>query len=178
MELKRSERWILSCQYRILEGLYPEEASEFRKVREALDRGDVALIAAFAPFSDHNESLEPDLSEDDRAQVRRILSLFDALQHSHRELEEPTAIDDPEELLFRGFHAENESTLGEYASRLLAETGEFAHVDHKASFESDGPLLPGYQRMLDAWRTYSEKRDLTTVQIYFILEAATGPTHD
>ena len=178
MELKRSERWILSCQYRILEALYPQEADEFRKVREALDRGDAAVIAAHAPFSDRHEPLDPDLSEEDRSRIRRILSLFDALQHSHREMEEPPAIDDPEELLFRGFDAESERALAEYASRLLAETGQFAHVDHKESLDGEGPMLPAYQRMLDAWRTYSDKRDLTTVQIFFILEAATEPTHD
>jgi uncharacterized protein YfbU (UPF0304 family) len=175
MELRPSERWILLNQYRILEALYPGQADEYREVREALERGDAALIATHAAFLEVDKPL---LGEAERSLVRRILSLYDALQHSYRTLEEPPSIDDPEELLFRGFDAEGEGAFTEYARLLLAETGQFAHVDHKGALDSDRPELPVYRRMLDAWRTYSDTRDLTTVQIFYILEAATESTHD
>jgi len=175
MELKPSERRILSNQYRILEALYPQEADEFRRAREALDRGDAALVAAQAPFIDIDG---PDLSEEERSLVRRTLSLFEALQASHRDLEEPSGIDDPEELLFPGFEAESEGAFAGHARLLLAETGRFSHVGHKERSDGDRPMLPAYQRMLEAWRVYAEATDLTIVQIFYILEAATDPTHD
>ncbi len=39
MKLTRTERWILSNQYRILEALYPDERGSLEKARIALESG-------------------------------------------------------------------------------------------------------------------------------------------
>ena len=39
VKLTRVERYILSNQFRILEALYPDEASHFATTREALEHG-------------------------------------------------------------------------------------------------------------------------------------------
>lgn len=39
MKLSRTERWMLSNQYRILEALYPADAGSYARHREALESG-------------------------------------------------------------------------------------------------------------------------------------------
>ena len=174
MQLTRSERWILSNQYRLLEALHPEDADHYRKVREALESGDTTLIASYSAFI---RQTHPPLSEDDRSLVAATLSLYRALQTSYTALEDPTGVE-AEALQLPGFAAETEGGFGEHARFLIESETQFAELDRKDDLVSPGPALPGYRRMLAAWRLYGIATTLSKVQILYILEAGTEPTHD
>lgn len=174
MELTRPERWILSNQYRLLEALYAEDAEHFRKVREALESGDSALIASYSAFIRFER---PPLSDEDSSLVHAILSMYDALQASHRELSDPTDIE-VASLQFPGFDAEVETAFRQYTGYLIEEEKEFIDLDRQADLTSVGPSLPMYRRMLEAWRSYANARQLSLVQILYLLQAGTEPTHD
>jgi uncharacterized protein YfbU (UPF0304 family) len=174
MHLTRSERWILSNQYRLLEVMHAEDADHYRKVREALESGDTALIASYSAFI---RVVHPPLSDEDRSLVARILSLYNALQTSYNAMEDKTGIE-PEDLQLPGFDAESEGGFGEHARFLIEGEKSFAELDQRDGLVSPGPSLPMYRRMLEAWRLYGDVTTLSKIQILYIVEAGTEPTHD
>jgi uncharacterized protein YfbU (UPF0304 family) len=153
--------------------MHAEDADYYRKVREALESGDTALIASYSAFI---RFVHPPLSEEDRSLVATILSMYDALQAAYRELEDKTGIE-AETLHLPGFDAETESGFGEHARDLIEGKKLFVDLDRKDNLVSPGPSLPMYRRMLDAWRIYGNATTLSKVQILYILEAGTEPTH-
>src|SRR5687768_9113371 len=171
MHLTRPERWILSNQYRLLEALHTEDADHYRKIREALESGDSALIASYSAFI---RVEHPPLTDEDRSLVATILSLYDVLQASYRELEDKSGIE-AEAVQLPGFDAESESGFGEHAQFLIEGEKQFVELDRRSDLVSAGPSLPMYRRMLEAWRVYGNATTLSKVQILYILEAGTEP---
>jgi uncharacterized protein len=173
MELTPAEQWILANQYRILERLYPEEAEELRRAREAVRSGDPVLLAAYSGVPYVPDTL---LSDAERDLVRAILSLFGALQSSYAKLENKERISE-EDVGFGGFDAAQERAFRDFSDHLLRNDEEFASIA-RAQAVAAQPMLPAYRRMLDAWRIYGKSSTLSKVQMLYVLESRKEPSHD
>lgn len=174
MDLTPVDRWMLVNQYRLLERLYPEDAEEHRRIREALESGDAKAITAHAAFL---AAVEPPLGDEEAAFVDEILEMYQALQRCHGALEDASGIE-AEHVRFPGFAAGTEEGFRRHTRALIAGDDALSDFDRTDDLESAADSLPRYRRMLDAWRLYGRSTDLSKVQILYILESGTEPTHD
>ncbi len=139
MELSRTERWILSNQYRILEVLYPSEAEIFKNHRDAIERGYELEYAAICPAYPDDETL----SSKGCQEVIDILSMYRAL-----------------EIKFPGFDGNEETNQYAYA-RHLRDEDRFMESLKESDFNSHTPMLGRYREMLYEWNASPDKNSLT-----------------
>lgn len=148
MKLTRSERLILANQCKILEALYPKEATLYAEHREILERG----------FASHYEEIAHLIAPDEKAltaeecrEVVSILQMFDHLQVCFNKLQDKTGID-PSLLEFPGFDGNNEGSRRAYAKFYCRhDGGSFKGLRATRDFNSHHPSLGTYQRMLQEY---------------------------
>lgn len=179
MKLTRTERWILSNQYRILEKLYPEDADAFRDAQDALNSG---YELEYGHLAERIYAEKHTLNEDECREVLDILAMFRDLKYGYKEVggEKGTGV---EEWLvqFSGFDGNNESSHLGYCRYICdPKHGRFQELDRGDDYNSHMPSLDRYRRMLDEWRPRSERGHgkLTAEDIRAIASAAPHPQSD
>ena len=168
MQLTKTERWILSNQYRILEALYPDEADSLMKARMALDSG---YELEYEHISQHID--KDTLNKHDCVEVHDILQMFSNLKHAYEKLSEKPEID-MWQIEFIGFDGNNEPEQLAYA-RYLCEDGE--HYEDLHVRNSHSHTLDRYRRQLRVWRSMDHPFMLTKDEIEQIALEAIHPTN-
>lgn len=182
MKLDRKERFAIANQLKILEALYPEEASHYAIQRTAFEDG----------YESHYEwameSISNDvLSEEESDEVINTLDMFSALKRSVQKLDDKTGLDEYD-FKFRGYdgnHPKECKLLG-YARYFVIELERFQDVlDGQTShfdFNSHMEIRSVYSRMLSEWMKVpsgielGSRHNLTKAQIQTILNATTHPS--
>ena len=167
MELDKKERLILVNQLKILEKLYPDEASYYAQHRKALEEG----------YSLHYrwliENIDDEMSNDDCREVLDILDMFRAITFANRELSDDEKLQE-REIRFEGFDGNNETKQMSYTRFFIADLGRYKELRDEPEFDdfnSHGRRLDKYQRMLSVWQSLPDKHDLTKDEIVQILTA-------
>ena len=162
-----AERVILANQYHILAALNPDSEEHYRKLASHVQNGFEWL------YKQEFDFMAPAMPDEDARLVVDILSLYANLKQSYGELTDKGAIKETD-LKFDGFDGNHdvESNLMCFTD-ALAEEGRFSDVVTKGDgCNSHYEALPGYQRMLDAWRAMGQPRNsLSLEQIEKILQA-------
>lgn len=164
MELTESERLILSNQYKILEGLYPDQANEYKKHRKIVEDG---YTLNYEEISRH---IFDELTANGCREVLDILNMFYALQASYQALENKEGIT----IRFPGFDGNNETKRMEYTRFYITELQRFTElidIAESPDFNSHRQTLRLYRLMLDMWDQCAEKNNLTREEIERIISA-------
>ncbi|MEK7525880.1 MAG: YfbU family protein [Patescibacteria group bacterium] len=170
MKLTKTERWILSNQYRILEALYPHEAASFAEKREALESG---YELEYSQMSQHIYDDEDTLSGTECREVIEILSMFRSLNDAYSNLKDKKGVDKMD-IQFVGFDG-NSPIEVKYLSyaRFFCESGggRFSELRRGNLFNSHHSTLDIYRRMLDEWEKSSKKYELSKEDVLRISKA-------
>jgi len=153
MKLTKTERWILTNQYRILEKLDPEGARHHAKAREVLESG---YALEYGWISEH---LFDEFSEDSCREVLDILDMCQALQFAYEKIEDKSGIDEWR-VHFGGFDGNYEGSHLAYVRHLIEDEGKFKFLAVK-DLNSHCPTLDRYRSMLSEWKTSANKHKLT-----------------
>ena len=174
LKLTRTERWILVNQYRILEALYPKEARDFARDRYALEHGFEGEYPDIIPnIYDESEGL----SAEECSEVIQIMDMHRALKRSYEALKDKTGIKEYG-IKFQGFDGNNETAQMAYARHFCSgDGGKFTELDRGDDFNSHGPELDVYRRMMKVWRRFDRSHELTREQIIEILDARVHPSN-
>ncbi len=166
MQLTRTERWILSNQYRILEALYPKEAADLSIAREALESG---FELEYEHLCEHVYSDDNVLTVDKCKEVIDTMAMFDALKRSYDALADKSGIEEWR-VKFAGFDGNNETMHMAYA-RYFCTSGipRFQDLDRGDNFNSHMPTLARYRAMLQQWRECGKNHELSKDQIIKIV---------
>lgn len=161
MKLTRVERWMLSNQYRILEGLYPHEAEELQETRDAIEHG-YELHYDENIFNICDDSFV--MTKADCIEISEIFAMFKALQECYAALPDKVGIEDWSVQLI-GFDANSEFKELGYASYLCKiKGGMYAKLKDKV-VDSHVAVLDRYRAMLNVWKGMNEQLTLTKEQI-------------
>jgi uncharacterized protein YfbU (UPF0304 family) len=167
MQLSRIERWLLSNQFAILAALYPDEAKEYERMKEAVDSG---YEFEFERMAQHVYA--EGLPEDACKEVLEILSMFDYLKQGYERLSDKSGID-AHDITFIGFDGNNEVSYMGYAEFFCGQ-GRFGSLNIQ-DFNSHCPTIEMYRRMLQAHRESVDKYRLTKDDIVRITTARPYP---
>ncbi|MGH9892937.1 MAG: YfbU family protein, partial [bacterium] len=110
LKLTRTERWILANQCRILEALYPKEARDFARDREALEHG---FEGAYSDIIPHIYDESEGLSAEECSEVVQIMDMHLALKRSYEALADKSGIKEYG-IKFQGFDGNNETAQMAY----------------------------------------------------------------
>jgi len=167
MELTKKERLAFIYQLRILEALYPDEASDFAQKRTALEDG-YALHYGWL-----TESMSDDMSEAECREVLDILDMYRAITFGLQKLDEGDALREHRLAKFRGFDGNNEGQLMAYVRYFIVDLDRYDELKEGKlpSFNSHMPMLETYQAMLERWKAVENKFELSRGQIAAVLGA-------
>jgi uncharacterized protein len=150
MSLSRTERWMLSNQYQILEKLYPEEAESYAEIREAIECGYEAHYELPSIYAET-------MSEEECREVWHILDMFRALHDSYKALADKSGIE-KRKIEFAGFDGNSESRYLGYASYYCRhDGGRFSEL--RPVENSHMPCLDRYLAMLSRWEGIGAPRN-------------------
>ena len=167
MKLSQMERLILVNQYMILEKLYPEEASSYAQIRNALEDGYELEYSEIFNNICHDDEV---LNEDGCMMVRDILNMFSALKRSYNKLEDKSGINAKDVALW-GFAGNDETEYMAYARYLIEKRQLWGDLQEDAVFNRHMPSLSRYRQMLNVWNSFGDgKYELTKEQILSIIE--------
>ena len=167
MELTKKERLAFIYQLRIMEALYPVEATDFAQKRTALEEG----------FGLHYdwlfESLRDELSREECQEVLDILDMYRAIAFGLRNLDEGDALRKHHLAKFSGFDGNNEGQLMAYVRYFIVDLGRYDELKEGKlpSFNSHTQMLATYQAMLQRWSEFERKFELSREQIATVLGA-------
>lgn len=168
MRLSRTERWILSNQYRILELLDKKNAEDHRHARDALEAG---YELFYSWICEHVLDDRHVLSEAECRYVLDVMTMFDAMQVAYDRLEDRSGID-AHRVLFYGFDGNDESSHMRFARFYCEREQAFQHLRTGADrFNSHMPTVELYRPMVAAWKQSDEKTQLTKDDLIRITEA-------
>src|SRR5262245_16898442 len=156
MRLTRAERLVLANQYRILEKLYPEEASYFENSRSVVEQG-YELEYAWIAERVYDEA--QCLSTEECREVYKILQMHEDLVRSYESLADKTGIDKAD-ILFCGFDGNHEAKWLGYCEHVCEPKGDrprFTELSRGDHFNSHMPMLDVYRRMLKVWKPTEKK---------------------
>jgi uncharacterized protein YfbU (UPF0304 family) len=175
LQLSRKERYYLSNQLRILEALYPAEASDFATKREIIERGYEYL---------YDEGMDNIFKDDDCMSVEQssevwdTLDMYDAINIA---IERFKLIDKVSELnaRFPGYDGNNESKFMAFAAFTVERLKRWEYLprERPGNWNSHMPMRDMYRRMLTEWKKIPRQRrlDLTEIELHSILDASTHP---
>lgn len=152
-------------QYRLLERLYPEEATDYQLAYEIVERG-YTLHYGQLP----GVSAMTDFTEDDAREVRHVLEMFETIQDA-LEVHGDPALQTNTRLTFQGFSGNDETSQLVY-TEFLRKNGQWQHVGREGRPYSPGPQLPRYRRMLSAWQEMDSDQPLSAGQLRQLVQAA------
>ena len=167
MELTEKERLAFIFQLRILEKLYPDEATHFAKKSNALEQGftyEYELIA---------EGLHAELSVVDCKKVLNILEMYRAITFSLKKLAKDDTLRHHHLATFNGFDGNNETSLMLYVRYYIIDLNRFEELKEVPlpSFNSHLPMLNTYQKMFKRWKELGKAHTLSQEQISTVLGA-------
>lgn len=166
MRLTRTERWIISNQYRILERLCPDEAESLREDREALEHG---YELHYGWMCQHVYSDEQAMTEEESTEVIDILDMFSTIKSNYGKLKDKSGIEEWR-VTFAGFDGNHETKQMAYARYYCRSGGgRFQDLERGDNFNSHMPVLDRYRKMLAEWKRIGQKRDLTKEDIIQIV---------
>lgn len=167
MELTKKERLAFIYQLRILEALYPDEATDFAHKRTALEDG-YALHYEWLI-----ENLSDDLSEEQCREVLDILDMYRAITFGLGNVDENDPLRHHRLAKFRGFDGNNEGQLMAYARYFIVDLDRYDELKEGKlpSFNSHMPMLAIYQKMLGRWKQFEHRFELSRDQIAAVLGA-------
>ena len=164
MKLSRLDRMILSNQYRILEALYPHQADEYSRAREAIESG---YTFEYERLIEHIR--EDGLSEEECREIREIMKMFSSLKASYNNLEDKSGIDEWR-MTFHGFSGNEETSQMAYA-QYLRKGGSFTELGQENDFSGHLAALSAYRKMLSEWRNSANRYLLSKDDIIRITRA-------
>jgi uncharacterized protein YfbU (UPF0304 family) len=145
MHLSKTERLILTNQYRILEKLFPSESESYSQFQKILENGYQLHYCEI--FQNINE--EPMPREQSR-EVLDILNMYQEMNNCYDRLDDKSGID-PQDLKFPGFDGNNETELLSYARYYVEDLGRYSRLGI-TYFNSHHPTIEMYRRMLEEYR--------------------------
>lgn len=166
MQLSRTERWILSNQYRILELLDQENAESHRNAREALDDG---FEMYYGWLCEHVLDGEEVVTEEESKYVIDVLDMFNAMQQAYDDLADRSGIDTVF-LTFPGFSANYEGKFLRFARYFCRERNAYESLRKSGDgLDSHMPTDDFYPRMLKAWKQSANTHDLSKADLIRIM---------
>lgn len=173
LTLTKLERILLANQLRILEALYPDEASQLGVQREGLERGYEMLYDwGFENVYDGEDKMTPEESKE----VWDTMDMFDAIERST-----PDGLDLGEYRFakFAGYDGNNESKFMSFARFTVERLERFQYLpmQRRGYWNSHMPVRDLYRRMLEAWREVpsGDRFSMTEEQLKSVLAAASHP---
>jgi len=166
-KLTKVERLLIVNHLKILEKLYPEEAREYSKEREALEKGFTLQYRSVF------DNLYEEMSEEACKEVLDILNMYRSITFSFKELPHSEGIDE-KDLKFEGFDGNNETSQYSYVQYYILRLGCFEELRYDMKYpdyNSHSPRLPKYRRMLATWRKCEDSSRLTAAEIKKIIES-------
>jgi uncharacterized protein YfbU (UPF0304 family) len=170
LKLTKLERISLINQYKIMEALYPDEATQLSVQREVLERGYEMLYAwGFDMISDG----EGAMSVDESKEVWDTMDMFDAIERS-----KPKNFDTSPYLRtkFGGYDGNNESKFMAFARFTVErlERFEYLPMERAGSWNSHMPVRDTYNRMLEKWKNLPsiQRFSMSVEQLKSVLDAA------
>ncbi|WP_426172452.1 YfbU family protein [Pseudoduganella sp. R-34] len=168
LKLTDTERLILANQYEILSKL--EEDAGYARVAAQLRGGHEWL------YREAFQWLFPVMPDSDAQFVVTVLDLHRALLFSFNALVDKGALTSAD-IAFEGFDGNDgqESTLLRF-TRALGEQGRWEELlDGRVGLNSSSRTVPGYQRMIAAWKNMDKPHGMSKEQIETILTAKRHP---
>lgn len=168
-DLSLKDRLILSNQYRILELLDKERASEHVEHRAVLTHAQETHYVTL--LEDFSNALNLDVTRE----VMDILAMFTRLRLSYDHLGGPASIVE-EGIEFSGFNPEFEAEALSYAQFYMQKLGRHRWLRARdgKGIESSVPMLDVYRRMLSAWKGIGMSKVLTEAEIAEVVNARNG----
>jgi hypothetical protein len=166
MQLDKKDRLIIANQLKILEKLYPEEATYYAQHRKAVENG-YSLHYSWLVENFYEEMTEAECRE-----VLDILDMYRAITFSYKKISDTSGIQDSW-LKFRGFDGNKESKQFSYVQYFISDLGRFPELKYEAEypdFNSHMPTLVKYRRMLDHWNSHGKSFNLSKAQLTELLE--------
>lgn len=166
MHLDIKDRLIIANQLKILEKLFPDEASYYAQQRKAVENG------YSLNYSWLVEYFYDEMTEDECREVLDILDMYRAITFSYRKLNDASGIDSLW-LKFPGFDGNDESKQFSYVQYFILDLGRFEELKYGSEypdFNSHMPTLDKYRRMLAHWRALGKSFDLNKAQLSELLE--------
>lgn len=167
MELSKKERLAFIYQLRILEALYPDEATEFSNHRTALENG-------YALHYDWMvEHLNDDMSEDACREVLDILDMYRAITFSLQKLDASDVLKQHRLAKFPGFDGNNEGQQMSYARYYIVDLDRYSELKggDYPRLNSHTRMMDTYKKMLVNWNSFDNKIELTRSQLIKLLGA-------
>lgn len=166
IKLSRIERLLLSNQYRILEGMYPDEAEQYEQNRKAIESGfELHYEDCFSALS------ESVLTSEECEEVLDILSMYRAITFSDRDNEIKDSY-----AKFRGFdlNDEYEGKRVMYARYFINDLDRFTELKYGNSYadcNSHTKTMEKYRKMLRVWESMDDPNNLEKKEILKIVNA-------
>jgi uncharacterized protein YfbU (UPF0304 family) len=172
-KLTKLDRVFMVNQLRILEALYPDEATQLGVQREALERGYEMLYAWDTQNIYDGDEV---MTVEESREVFDTMDMFDAIARSM------PADADMSKYPFKkfvGYDGNNESKFMGFAQFTVERLGRFEYLpmERPGYWNSHAPVREIYQRMLDEWKTVPQEQrfELTKEQLESVLGAAIHP---
>lgn len=169
MELTLKERLSLANQYRILALLDEKEGSHYARMVKVLEHGwELHYDDATVMFE------EQGLTGDECRWVMDVLDMYNALRHSHGQLNQADqATFQSHELEFDGFDGNHDREYA-YARYLVLDEQRWTEVlDGRPNFDlnshSQG-TRPRYLRMLDVWQGLQKKSPMNARELRSVVD--------
>ncbi|MBI3799366.1 MAG: YfbU family protein [Deltaproteobacteria bacterium] len=172
MKLEKKDRLIFANQYRILELLDKQNASEHQKHREVVEGGFEGLYDdILGQVIDEDTVTEAECNE-----IIDTLSMFRALKQSFAKLDDTSGIDEYR-IKFDGYDGNDETKFMAFARFFCERLGRFEELEKGDRFNSHCPMRPVYNRMRSVWNSFPSdaKSNISKSQIRDIAAAAASP---
>ncbi len=167
MELSKMERLNLSFQLKILEKLYPEEASYYAEHRKAIEEG----------YSLHYdwllETIHDEMSIEECKEVLDILDMYRAITYSLEKIEDKSNLNETY-LKFSGFDGNHESEQLAYTRYFIYDLDRYKELTYGndlPDLNSHCPMLGKYRKMLVEWKKCENQLNLSKESINQIINA-------
>lgn len=173
--LDRFKRYELSIQLRILEALYPDEATHYAVYREALEHGyEIVYDWMIGSIYDEDDSM----SIAESKEVWDTLEMFDALNRVIRDSNDQKL---SKHLFgrFAGYDGNTESKFMAFAAFTVERLERFQYLNlpQDGSWNSHMPTKDIYQRMMTKWKEIPRPKryELSPENVEEILNASDYP---
>ena len=169
MGLSSLERVMLINQYKILEKLYPDEASHYQRLIKVLERG----------YELHYDRIYEDLWEEMSAaectEVLQIIELYRVLAATLGKYGDNPIVK-REDVRFPGFHGSTEAKQLYFTQYILHDLVQFKALHSPdGQYDTREPMLPVYRKMLQVWYSFPNRFSLTLEQVLLVLKADDSP---
>ncbi|WP_417582901.1 YfbU family protein [Pelagibacterium sp.] len=173
MRLTKLERMMLINQLRILEALYPDEAPELSRQREAFERGYEILYAWDTDYVYDGDDV---MTAEESREVWDTMDMFDAI---NRATSDEFVNPDSSFTKFAGYDGNNEGKFMGFAQFTVERLRRFEYLPmlKPGYWNSHMPMRDIYGRMLEAWKQIpaEQRSDMTAEQLQQVLAAAVHP---